>query len=138
MGPCSARICCGCCRRSAVGYAITVPFYRWLDLQRAIRAQPTWVPVARNVTGFTIPHARTPWQIPVAVTIYRTKVRHRATKNYQLDPFDPNDRHYEYAAVTSNNVPGRARGVHLLFMGIPRRSSGTVGFVTRSRAGDTG
>ena len=36
--------------------------------------------------------------IPVAVTIYR----HRATKNYQLDLFDPNDGHYEYAAVTSN------------------------------------
>jgi hypothetical protein len=85
-----------------VGYAIKVPFYRWLDLQRAIRAQPTWVPVAPNVTGFTIPQARTPWRIPVAVTIYRTKVRHRATKNYQLDLFDPNDGHYEYAAVTSN------------------------------------
>jgi hypothetical protein len=51
-----------------VGYAIKVPFYRWLDLQRAIRAQPTWVPVAPNVTGFTIPEARTPWQIPVAVS----------------------------------------------------------------------
>jgi len=85
-----------------VGYAIKVPFYRWLDLQRAIRAEPTWVPVAPNVTGFTIPQARTPWQIPVAVTIYRTKVRHRATKNYQLDLFDPNDGRHEYAAVTSN------------------------------------
>ena len=89
-------------RARGVGYAIKVPFYRWLDLQRAIRAQPTWVPVAHNVTGFTIPQARTPWRIPVAVTIYRTKVRHRATKNYQLDLFDPNDGHYEYAAVTSN------------------------------------
>jgi hypothetical protein len=89
-------------RARGVGYAIKVPFYRWLDLQRAIRAQPTWVPVAPNVTGFTIPQARTPWRIPVAVTIYRTKVRHRATKNYQLDLFDPNDGHYEYAAVTSN------------------------------------
>ena len=27
---------------------------------------------------------------------------HRATKNYQLDVFDPNDGHYEYSAVTSN------------------------------------
>ena len=84
-----------------VGYAIKVPFYRWLDLQHSIRAQSTWVPVAPNVTGFTIPQADTPWQIPVAVTIYRTKVAHRATKNYQLDLFDPNDGHYEYAAVTS-------------------------------------
>ena len=85
-----------------VGYAIKVPFYRWLDLQRYIRAAPAWVPVAPNVTGFAVPRAVTPWQIPVAVTIYRTKVAHRATKNYQLDLFDPNDGHYEYAAVTSN------------------------------------
>ena len=41
-----------------VGYAIKVPFYRWLDLQQSIRAQPTWVPVAPNVTGFTIPRPR--------------------------------------------------------------------------------
>ena len=69
-----------------VGYAIKVPFYRWLDLQQYIRAEPVWVPVAPNVTGVTVPHAATPWQIPVAVTIYRKKVAHRATKNYQLDP----------------------------------------------------
>ena len=66
------------------------------------RAEPVWVPVAPNVTGVTVPHAATPWQIPVAVTIYRKKVAHRATKNYQLDLFDPNDGHYEYSAVTSN------------------------------------
>ena len=85
-----------------VGYAIKVPFYRWLDLQHYIRDNPTWVPVAPGVTGFAVPHAETPWQIRVAVTIYRKKVHHRATKNYQLDLFDPNDGHYEYSAVTSN------------------------------------
>ena len=85
-----------------VGYAIKVPFYRWLDLQRYIRDSPTWVPVAPGVTGFAVPGAETPWHIPVTVTIYRKKVDHRATKNYQLDLFDPNDGHYEYSAVTSN------------------------------------
>ena len=85
-----------------VGYAIKVPFYRWLDLQRYIRDTPTWVPVAPGVTGFAVPQAETPWQIPVAVTLYRKKVRHRATKNYQLDLFEPNDGHDEYSAVTSN------------------------------------
>ncbi len=49
-----------------------------------------------------MPGAETPWHIPVTVTIYRKKVHHRATKNYQLDLFDPNDGHYEYSAVTSN------------------------------------
>ena len=38
-----------------VGYAIKVPFYRWLDLQRYIRDTPTWVPVAPGVTGFAVP-----------------------------------------------------------------------------------
>ena len=33
---------------------------------------------------------------------HQTKVAHRARKNYQLDLFDPNDGHYDYAAVTSN------------------------------------
>ena len=84
------------------GYAIKVPFYRWLDLQQYIRAHPTWQRVAPDVTGFVVPAANTPWGDPVWVAIYRKRVRHRATKNYQLDLFDPNDGHYEYSAVTSN------------------------------------
>jgi hypothetical protein len=83
------------------GYAIKVPFYRWLDLQQYIRAQPTWRPVAPDVTGFVVPQAATPWGCPVWVAIYRKHVHHRATKNYQLDLFDPNEGHYEYSAVTS-------------------------------------
>jgi hypothetical protein len=84
------------------GYAIKVPFYRWLDLQQYIRAQPTWRPVAPGITGFVVPAAATPWGHPVWVAIYRKHVHHKATKNYQLDLFDPNDGHYEYSAVTSN------------------------------------
>jgi hypothetical protein len=84
------------------GYAIKVPFYNWLDLQRYIRAQGTWEYVAPDVTGFVIPAATTPWQAPLRVAIYRKKVHHRSIKNYQLDLFDPNDGHYEYSAVTSN------------------------------------
>ena len=49
-----------------------------------------------------VPAAATPWGRPVWVAIYRTHVHHKATKNYQLDLFDPDDGHYEYAAVTSN------------------------------------
>jgi hypothetical protein len=86
----------------AAGYAIKVPFYRWLDLQQYIRAQPTWRPVAPGITGFVVPEATTPWDRPMWVAIYRKHVRHRATKNYQLDLFDPDDGHYEYSAVTSN------------------------------------
>jgi hypothetical protein len=84
------------------GYAIKVPFYRWLDLQQYIRAQPTWRAVAPGITGFVVPEATTPWGRPVWVAIYRKHVQHQATKNYQLDLFDPDDGHYEYSAVTSN------------------------------------
>jgi hypothetical protein len=84
------------------GYAIKVPFYRWLDLQHYIRAQPTWRAVAPGLTGFVVPEATTPWGRPVWVAIYRKHVQHQATKNYQLDLFDPDDGHYEYSAVTSN------------------------------------
>lgn len=85
-----------------VGYAVKVPFYRWLDLQQYIRAQPTWARVARDVWGFVVPAAATPWGQPIWVAIYRKKVAHRTAKNFQLDLFDPNDGYYEYAAVTSN------------------------------------
>ena len=85
-----------------VGYAIKVPFYRWLDLQQYIRAQPVWLAVAPDITGFVVPAATTPWGCPVRVAIYRKHVQHQATKNYQLDLFNPDDGHYEYSAVTSN------------------------------------
>ncbi len=79
-----------------------MPFYQWLDLQAVIRAQATWLRVAPDVTGFTVPVAVTPWQTTLTVAIYRKRVHHESAKNYQLDLFDPNDGHYEYSAVASN------------------------------------
>jgi hypothetical protein len=89
-------------RGRPVAYAIKVPFYHWLDLQQYIRAQPTWMRVTHDVSGFALQEAITPWGFPIAVTIYRKKVRHRTAKNFQLDLFDPNDGYYEYSAVASN------------------------------------
>jgi len=79
-----------------------VPFYTWLDLQACIRTQRTWTAVAPEVDGFALRDAITPWDFPIAVTIYRKTVRHRTAKNFQLDLFDPNDGYYEYSAVASN------------------------------------
>jgi hypothetical protein len=56
------------------GYAVKVPFYRWLDLQTMIRQQETWVRVAADVTGFTLPLAVTPWHTTLTVAIYRKRV----------------------------------------------------------------
>ena len=89
-------------RGRPVAYAIKAPFYHWLDLQQYIRAQPTWTRVTQDVSGFALQEAITPWGFPIAVTIYRKKVRHRTAKNFQLDLFDPNDGYYEYSAVASN------------------------------------
>ena len=89
-------------RARSVEYAINVPFYTWLDLQAEIRRQRTWTRVTHEVSGFALREAITPWAFPIAVTIYRKKVRHRTTKNFQLDLFDPNDGYYEYSAVASN------------------------------------
>ncbi len=84
------------------GYAIKVPFYRWLDLQQYIRATPTWTRVAPDISGMVVPAATTPWTRPLWVAIYRKRVQHQTAKNFQLDLFDPNDGHYEYSAITSN------------------------------------
>lgn len=89
-------------RGRPVAYAIKAPFYHWLDLQQYIRVQPTWTRVTHDVSGFALQEAITPWGFPIAVTIYRKKVRHRTAKNFQLDLFDPNDGYYEYSAVASN------------------------------------
>jgi hypothetical protein len=84
------------------GYAIKVPFYRWLDLQQYIRTASTWTRVAPDISGFVVPAATTPWTRPLWVAIYRKRVAHQTAKNFQLDLFDPNDGHYEYSAITSN------------------------------------
>lgn len=85
-----------------VGYAIKVPFFRWLDLQQFIRRSPTWTRVSSEVSGFLVPAVANPWDAPLAVAIYRRKVAHRTAKNFQLDLFDPDDGYYEYSAITSN------------------------------------
>lgn len=85
-----------------VGYAIKVPFYRWLDLQQFIRSAPSWTRVSAEVSGFVVPAVPNPWGRPLWVAIYRRKVMHRTAKNFQLDLFDPDDGSYEYSAITSN------------------------------------
>jgi hypothetical protein len=85
-----------------VGYAIKVPFYRWLDLQQFIRSAAAWTRVTAEVSGFVVPAVATPWGKTLPVAIYRRKVAHRTAKNFQLDLFDPDDGSYEYSAITSN------------------------------------
>lgn len=79
-----------------LGYAIKVPFYRWLDLQQYVRRASTWTRVTADVSTCVVPAVATPWGTPIWVAIYRKRVAHQTAKNFQLDLFDPNDGHYEY------------------------------------------
>ncbi len=114
-------------RARGAGYALKVPFYRWLDLQAPIRQGPTWTKVDTDVWGFTLPVALTPWATVVPVAIYRKRVHHRSAKNYQLDLFDPNDGHWEYSAVTSNlDLSVRALWHFMCGRGLQEKTIGTL------------
>ncbi len=124
------------------GYAIKVPFWQWLDLQRRIRECSKWHRVTGDVGCFEVRLPLTPWKLEVRVVIYRKRVHHRSAKNFQLDLFDPNDGYYEYSAVATNlDLSGRklwhfmcGRGAHektlgelksgLAFSTIPTRHYG--------------
>lgn len=84
------------------GYAIKVPFWRWLDLQGLIRARRRWCRVNAEVNTFEERVYLAPWNRTLRVVIYRKRVSHRSAKNYQLDLFDPADGSYEYSAVATN------------------------------------
>ena len=85
-----------------VGFAIKVPFWRWLDLQHRIRERRTWQRMTGDVDGFEVELPLLPWRLALRVAIYRKRVHHPTAKNYQLDLFDPNDGYYEYSAVATN------------------------------------
>lgn len=84
------------------GFAIKVPFYDWIHLQTEIRERRRWQRITGDVGGFEVTLALTPWNTQQRVVIYRKKVHHRSSKNYQLDLFDPADGHWEYSAVATN------------------------------------
>ena len=84
------------------GYAIKVPFWRWIDLKGHIQGRKRWYHVASKVEYFEKNLRLDPWGMTLRVVIYRKKVMHKTRKNYQLDLFDPNDGYYEYSAVATN------------------------------------
>lgn len=87
---------------SGAGYAIKVPFWKWLDLKSLIAARKRWYRVNADVDAFENAIDLKPWGITVRAVIYRKRVRHHTRKNYQLDLFDPDDGHFEYSAVATN------------------------------------
>ncbi|MCG7852628.1 MAG: IS1380 family transposase [Methanosarcinaceae archaeon] len=110
-------------QREGAGYAIKVPFWKWLDLKPIIRENRKWNRVGKGIDCFE--HRIERWDMELRVVIYRKKVGHKSGKNYQLDLFDPDDGHWEYSAVTTNlPLCGRrlwhfmcGRGVHEKIIG---------------------
>jgi hypothetical protein len=84
------------------GYAIKVPFWRCLDLQRLIRTCAGWERVEDGIDGFFSHVSVDRWNRQVPVAIFRKRVHHKTTKNYQIDLFDPSNGSWEYSAVTTN------------------------------------
>jgi len=89
-------------QKKGAGYAIKVPFWRWLGLQKHIKARKQWTSVDSKVDFFEKTLRLDAWDLKLRVVMYRKKVKHKTRRNYQLDLFDPNDGYYEYSAVATN------------------------------------
>ena len=83
-------------------YAIKVPFWKGLDMQRKIRECTQWQRVEKGVDGFTSTLTVKKWKRTFNIVIFRKRVMHPTRKNYQLDLFDPDDGTFEYSAVATN------------------------------------
>jgi hypothetical protein len=88
--------------RRGAGYAIKVPFFKWLGLLPLIRDRQHWHALREGMGCFELPLNIAAWQRTLRVVVYRKPVHHETKKNYQLDLFDPDDGYFEYSAVGTN------------------------------------
>ena len=91
-------------------WAIKMPFWKGLDLQRQIRECKDWQRVEKGVDGFSTTQTVKKWKRTFNITIFRKRVMHPTRKNYQLDLFDPDNGTYEYSAVATN-LPLKVRAL---------------------------
>jgi hypothetical protein len=88
--------------RRGAGYAIKVPFFKWLGLLPVIRERQHWHCLKEGMGFFELPLDIAAWKKTLRVVVYRKPVHHETKKNYQLDLFDPDDGYFEYSAVSTN------------------------------------
>ena len=84
------------------GYAIKVPFFKWLGLLPLIRERQRWQALREGMGCFELSLPIAAWEKTLRVVVYRKPVHHETKKNYQLDLFDPDDGYFEYSAVSTN------------------------------------
>ena len=88
--------------RRKVGYAIKVPFMKWLGLVPIIRERQRWHRLKDGMGYFEVSLYVAAWEKRLRVVVYRKPVHHQTKKNSQLDLFDPEDGYFEYSAVSTN------------------------------------
>lgn len=88
--------------RKGAGYAIKVPFFKWLGLLPLIRERQRWQTLREGMGCFESSLDIAAWGKTLRVVVYRKPVHHETKKNYQLDLFDPDDGYFEYSAVSTN------------------------------------
>lgn len=90
--------------RERVEYAIKAPMHDWLGLKQRILNRRWWTVAETDVDFFTTKVRIKPWKRTENITVYRRLVKHKRSRHFQLDLFDPDDGHYEYSAVASNKT----------------------------------
>jgi hypothetical protein len=88
--------------RLGCGYAMKVPFWRWLGILPLVQMRVHWMMVNKAVSCFEAMLPVPQWGLRMRVVCYRKRVFHRTAKNFQLDFFSPDEGTYEYSAVTTN------------------------------------
>ena len=91
---------------SGIEYAIKAPLWDWLDTRKIISQRKRWKRIGPGLQAFHTKLRIPKWDLTLRVAVYRKHVSHRTRKNFQLDLFDPNDGHYEYASVATNKRVG--------------------------------
>ena len=89
-------------QRTGSGYAIKVPFFKWLGLLPIIRERQRWHVLTQGMGYFELSLNIAAWEKTLRVVVYRKPVHHETKKNYQLDLFDPDDGYFEYSTVSTN------------------------------------
>lgn len=88
--------------REGCSFAVKVPFTTWTGVKALVAAQSCWNAVTADIDGFQTQLALAAWGLILPVVVYRKRIHHPSSKNYQLDLFSPDDGYFEYSAVATN------------------------------------
>ena len=89
---------------SGIEFAIRAPLWDGLSIRPEIAKRKRWTSIGVGIDAFSTKLFIPKWKLSVRVVIYRKKVSHATSKNFQMDFLDPNDGHYEYSAFATNKT----------------------------------